>query len=100
MPLLVLIQTWFARYIIVRIIAYLALIGIGVTTFFGYIAIMDELQGYVVSRFAGLPSITLQYISLTGIPEAFGIILWALSVRALLDFAPKIGILRSAVPGA
>lgn len=82
------VLTWLVRFSIAKVLAVLA---IGTVTFLGYQTILDDLEAAIVSGWGGMAADTLAYASIAGLTDGFGIILAALSIRAVIVFAPKIG---------
>lgn len=84
--------TWLVSFSIAKVLAVLA---VGTITFVGYQAILTDLEAAIVSGWSGMGADALAYASISGLADGFGIILAALSIRAVIVFAPKIGKLLS-----
>lgn len=73
-------------YIISSVIAkILVAMGIGVFTYYGLLALVQELIAQVQSAFAGLPAQVSQVLSIAGIPEALSILCSAFLTRASIQ---------------
>jgi len=88
------ILVWFTRILAAKL---LLAFGVGAVTFYGYVEVMDTLEASVVDMWGGLPADLLAYLSIAGIADGLGIILTAVSIRSAIIFAPKLGLLYSAV---
>ncbi|NQV70200.1 MAG: DUF2523 domain-containing protein [Pseudohongiella sp.] len=86
------VLTWLTTFAILKVIAVLA---IGTITFVGYQTIMSDLEAQMVLGWSGIAADALAYLAISGVTDGFGIILGALSIRAVIVFAPKIGKLLS-----
>lgn len=93
LAILPLILVWFGRYLVIK---FILLLGVGVTTFWAYVTVMDNLEAAVIAGWGGLPADALAYLTIAGFTDGFGIILAALSIRAAIVFAPKLGLIYSA----
>lgn len=80
--------TWAVSFTIIKI---LAVFSIGLVTFVGYQSIMADLETAIVNGWSGIAADALAYLAISGVTDGFGIILGALSIRAVIVFAPKIG---------
>lgn len=85
---------WFAGHLIAKIVLSL---GLGLLTFAGYLEVMDYLESQVVSAWGGIPAAALAYLTIAGFTDALGIILAALSIRAAITFAPRLGLIHQVV---
>ena len=66
-------------------------LGIGVLTYAGYSAIIDQVKSAVIAQWGNLGTVTAQILSLGGYGEALGIILGAMVARAALMAAARFG---------
>lgn len=56
-------------------------LGFGVVTYVGLQAVMTEIQNNVLSHWGGIPPISMQLLSLAGVPDVIGILLGAFAAR-------------------
>lgn len=82
------VLTWAVSFTIIKIIA---VFGIGLITYVGYQTILTDMEAAIVNGWSGIAADALAYLSISGVTDGFGIILGALSIRAVIVFAPKIG---------
>jgi hypothetical protein len=66
-------------------------LGIGVISYTGYSALVDQVKVAVLAQWGQLGGATLALMSLGGVGEALGIILSAFAARAALMAAERLG---------
>lgn len=69
----------------------LASLGIGFLTYQGLSLIAAQVQGAVLSSWGQLGGVTLQILSLAGIPQAIGIALGAMAAKTALLAVGRLG---------
>lgn len=68
-------------------------LGIGMVTYAGYSELIDQVKNHIINQMGGLPSKTLQIITLYGLPESLSIILGAFTTAASISALKKFKIL-------
>jgi hypothetical protein len=76
--------TFLVGLMITRIVKVLFSLGIGVVTFVGLDALLENVITEIEAAWALVPAGTYQLLSLGGIPEAMGIILGAFAVKVTM----------------
>jgi len=66
-------------------------LGIGWITFEAFNFLATQLQGAVLSAWGGVGGVTLQILSLAGVPDAIGIVLGAFTAKAALAAVARLG---------
>jgi len=89
--------TWLSRFLFIK---FVAMLGVGTLTFYGYRTLVDELTQRVYDSYAGLPVDVLNLLALSGITTSLGIVLAALVIRATFVFSPKLGVVNALTGGS
>jgi hypothetical protein len=70
-------------------IKFAAIFAIGIVSYAGYTAVVDQITTTVVTSYQGLPSDVLILLNISGVTNGLGIILGALSMRAAFIFTAR-----------
>jgi len=77
------------------LIRFLISLGVGVVTYTAVILAINNFLSYAKAAYNSMPTTTLNFLAIAGVPEFLGIVTGAIIARISLDFVKRIAFIGS-----